>query len=446
MQMGSQITTSDLTITAETPSQEEDQEVSIAIFDETSNIFWSGKTAGWLAVSRAGAMQYQESRLHPLLLTALCQVYKAKLAADRLHAKEISQTDLDESARYCSQVLEEILNGLWKDQMLVSPLASPLGEAVMDNLNEIVAGRSKQLARLCQIKALEITDIAGGSLSAALDDADKELPAMNFLQAPILQRMPSPEPLPEPVLVELPLEGADLYLVVVRLTSYLALKDLETTLLDLERLVRRKSLEMEKKLRLAGQESEEELAVAYHFSQFGNAAERSLRRLRDLRARLTEVTINSSRPYLKSFVSELSRFTALTLKEGESAGPCPGVPREKYLSRSALSDLAQTGSALKEIGIELSRICQAIAGLEDLFKPLGDEDKCHQSYTSTLYQAALAAQGEEAKISLGLTASLRLQGLPALSMVCESILNSTDLLKSSLKSFNHAYIARLTLK
>ena len=136
----------------------------------------------------------------------------------------------------------------------------------------------------------------------------------------------------------------------------------------------------------------------------------------------------------------------ITLKEGESAGPCPGVPREKYLSRSALSDLAQTGSALKEIGIELSRICQAIAGLEDLFRPLGDEDKCHQSYTSTLYQAALAAQGEEAKISLGLTASLRLQGLPALSMVCESILNSTDLLKSSLKSFNHAYIARLTLK
>lgn len=444
MQMGSHITTSDLTITEETSSQEEDQEVSIAIFDETSNVFWSGKTAGWLAVSRAGAMQYQESRLHPLLLDALCQVYKAKLAADRLHAKEISQTDLDESARYSSQVLEEILNGLWKNQMLVSPLASPLGEAVMDNLNEIVAGRSKQLARLCQIKALDITDVAGAG--AVLDDAHKEPPAMNYLQAPILQIMPSPEPLPEPVLVELPLEGADLYLVVVRLTSYLALKDLETTLLDLERLVRRKSLEMEKKLRLAGQESEEELAVAHHFSQFGNAAERSLRRLRDLRARLTEVTINSSRPYLKSFVGELSRFTALPLKEGESAGPCPGVPKEKYLSRSALSDLAQTGSALKEIGIELSRICQAIAGLEDLFKPLGDEDKCHQSYTSTLYQAALAAQGEEAKISLGLTASLRLQGLPALSMVCESILNSTDLLKSSLKSFNHAYIARLTLK
>lgn len=439
MQMGS-----DLTITEETSSQEEDQEVSIAIFDETSNVFWSGKTAGWLAVSRAGAMQYQESRLHPLLLEALCQVYKAKLAADRLHAKEISQTDLDESSRYSSQVLEEILNGLWKEQMLVSPLASPLGEAVMDNLNEIVAGRSKQLARLCQIKALDITDIAGAG--AALDDAHKEPPATNFLQAPILQRMPSPEPLPEPLLVELPLEGTDLYLVVVRLTSYLALKDLETTLLDLERLVRRKSLEMEKKLRLAGRESEEELAVAHHFSQFGNAAERCLRRLRDLRARLTEVTINSSRPYLKSFVSELSRFTALTLKEGESTGPCPGVPREKYLSRSALSDLAQTGSALKEIGIELSRICQAIAGLEDLFNPLGDEDNCHQSYTSTLYQAALAAQGEEAKICLGLTASLRLQGLPALSLVCESILNSTDLLKSSLKSFNHAYIARLTLK
>lgn len=407
-------------------------EISIAVFDEPNDVFWSGKTAGWLAVSRAGAMQYQESRVHPLLLEALCQVYKAKLAAERAQVLENEETadkrnQLEQTVRYSTQVLEEILNGLWKEQVLVSPLASPLGEAVMDNLSEIVAGRSKQLARLCHIQI----ETPAGTVPSGL------------LQAPILQTVPLTLRTAEPELVALPLEGPDFYLVVVRLASYLALKDLETTLLDLERLVRRKSLEMEKKLRLAGLESDEDLAVAYHFSQFGNAAERCLRRLRDLRARLTEVSIDSpSRPYLKNFVQELARLTSLPLKEGEKAGPCPGVPTEKFLSRSALSDLAQAGSALREIGIELSRICQAIAGLEDKF----EDGNCHQSYTSTLYQAALAAQGEEAKIALGLTASLRLQGFPALSLVCESILSSTDLLKSSLKSFNHAYIARLNLR
>ena len=112
---------------------------------------WGVRTARWLSRSRAGAMQYQETRLHPLMVEALALIYKAQLAVARTVHSGLDGSDaaaIQAATTLKGQVLDEILNGQLKDQLLVDLRLSPLGEAVFDNFNEVVEGRARELLGL----------------------------------------------------------------------------------------------------------------------------------------------------------------------------------------------------------------------------------------------------------------------------------------------------------
>lgn len=384
---------------------------------------WGVRTARWLSRSRAGAMQYQETRLHPLMVEALALVYKARLAVAR--ALEAGSNGADSTAIQAAttlkgQVLDEILNGQLKDQLLLDLRLSPLGEAVFDNLNEVVEGRARVLLGLRAHEGRQAAPIKSKPLVTASGKAAARLP----------------------------LTGASYFLAAVRLAANLALRDLETTLLDLERLVRRQSLTLEKSLRQMGRASLEELAPATIFGLFGNAAERNLKRLKETRNKLLELSLDAPKNYHYAFALELSGLTGLPYREAEQTPPqVEGEHSGETLSRQAVMELQQVAAMLKELSIDIAHMCQVLSGLKESFtdNTIESADRL-TSHSSTLSLACLRAQAEEMQVGLALQADINRSASPAISLAAHSILSSTDALKSALKSFNQGYLSRLKLR
>ncbi len=376
---------------------------------------WGVRTARWLSRSRAGAMQYQETRLHPLMVEALALIYKARLAVARAGEAGSNGTEpgaIQATASLKGQVLDEILHGQFKDQLLVDLRLSPLGEAVLDNLNEVVEGRARELLGLKAHEDRQETQNKGGLAASRL-----------------------------------PLTGASHFLAGVRLAANLALRDLEATLLDLERLVRRQSLTLEKSLRQMGRASQEELAPATVFSLFGNAAERNLKRLKETRHKLLELALDAPKNYHYAFTLELG-LTGLPFREAEQMPTLvEGEHGGETLSRQAVMELQQVAAMLKELSIDISHMCQVLSGLKESFtdNTVESPDRL-TSHSSTLSLACLRAQAEEMQVGLALQADINRSASPAISLAAHSILSSTDALKSALKSFNQGYLSRLKLR
>lgn len=384
---------------------------------------WGVRTARWLSRSRAGAMQYQETRLHPLMVEALALIYKARLAVARAGETGSNGAEpgaIQATASLKGQVLDEILNGQFKDQLLVDLRLSPLGEAVLDNLNEVVEGRARELLGLKAHEDRQEAQNRGGASASSGGKAASRLP----------------------------LTGASHFLAGVRLAANLALRDLEATLLDLERLVRRQSLTLEKSLRQMGRASLEELAPATVFSLFGNAAERNLKRLKETRHKLLELALDAPKNYHYAFTQELSGLTGMPFREAEQMPPqVEGGHGGETLPRQAVMELQQVAAMLKELSIDISHMCQVLSGLKESFtdNTIESADRL-TSHSSTLSLACLRAQAEEMQVGLALQADINRSASPAISLAAHSILSSTDALKSALKSFNQGYLSRLKLK
>ena len=384
---------------------------------------WGVRTARWLSRSRAGAMQYQETRLHPLMVEALATIYKAQLAVARTVHSGLDGSDaaaIQAATTLKGQVLDEILNGQLKDQLLVDLRLSPLGEAVFDNFNEVVEGRARELLGLRAHEGRQGAQIKSKPLATASGIAAARLP----------------------------LTGASYFLAAVRLAANLALRDLESTLLDLERLVRRQSLTLEKSLRQMGRQSREELAPATVFSLFGNAAERNLKRLKETRNKLLELALDAPQNYQYAFALELAALTGMPFREAEQTNS--PVEKEKSgdtLSRQAVMDLQQVAAMLKELSIDISHMCQVLSGLSESFTDSTVESPDRlTSHSSTLSLACLRVQAEEMQVSLALQADINRSACPAISLAAHGILSSSDALKSALKSFNQGYLSRLKLR
>ncbi len=349
---------------------------------------WGTRTARWLEHFKPVEGRLQETA-HPLLIDGLLLVFKAKLALVREAVEAGSAI-----ARVKAQVCDEIINGQWRDELVVDPLLSPGGEALFDNLNEVVTGRA------AEILGLHPAGLAEQTTALGINKSDLEL------------------------------SGQDAYVVGTKLALLVASRELSSALLDLERLLRRKSLEIEKSLRNLGYENEPELRSARDFNNFGTTAERVIRRLAEGRERLLEVSFRGSRTYRESLVKELSLTSGFKLRGGEEI-------IGNGLVNASLADLLTVSSILKELAIELSKVCQNLSRLKDL--------KNDSPAPAALQASCIKVVGADVCVSLALQNTLGESGAPALTLAANCLLQSIDQIRTAIRAFNHSCVANVIL-
>lgn len=380
---------------------------------------WSTRTARWLEQSKHLDGRFQELA-HPLLIDGLLQVFKAKLGARRERdnatagistgssigsssgssigpdgADGVKSTGLAALARVKSQVCDEILSGQWRQEILVDPLLTPAGEALLDNLNELITGRSAEIMGVNRESLNEQCHL----LSGRADSLD--------------------------------LVGPDYFVAATKLALLTATRELSSALLDLERLLRRKSLEIEKHLRDQGREEEHQLIAAREFNNFGNTAERIMRRLTEGRERLLEVSFRADRLERQTLVSELNLHTGLKIRGGEEVIGSGNIG-------SSPADLVGVTSILKELSIDLIKVCQSLRRLNDI--------ECGSPAIAALMTSCLKVQGAELAVCLALQTSLSEDGTPALSLAANTLLKALDQIRAAVRNFNQSCIARVSLR
>jgi aspartate ammonia-lyase len=347
---------------------------------------WGARTARWLEHLKQVEGRMQET-VHPLLLDGLLQVFKAKLSVAREQLDKTSPV-----ARVKAQVCDEILSGQWRDEIVVDPLLSPSGEALLDNLNEVVSGRTAEILGIDR-KAVE---------------AQTEI---EFAQS-------------------LNLRGQDAYVAATKLALLVATRELSSALLDLERLLRRKSLEIEKAMRAAGMEEEQQLRSARDFNNFGNTAERVIRRLGEGRNHLLEVSFRGNRSVRERLIEELSLASGFKMKSGEEI-------IGNGLVNSSLADLLTVSSILKELATELSRVCQNLSRLTDL--------QNDSPAPAALQASCIRVIAGDLCVSLALQSASGDEGAPAVTLAANSLLQSIDQIRSAIRAFNQSCILNIQL-
>lgn len=271
-----------------------------------------------------------------------------------------------------TQVLDEIISGRWFGQMVADPLYSPCGEALVDNMHEVIEARID-----------EILGSAADSGKAEPVAANRQLDIENFALA-------------------------------VRLALISSLKDLENALLDLERMIRRRSLDMAKA------EATSTSSNARTLNQFGNAAERTLRRLKDGRDRLHQINYFGSRAQGIEIARVLSVVTNLNLRTGEDGG------------NSSL-DFIGTSGLLKELGVELGRMCQGMAQSIHNQKQSADYNR---DSLILLDMMSLRLIGDDLTVSLALQRSVDGDSNPAMALAATTLLTSILSITLALRHFN----------
>lgn len=353
---------------------------------------WGARTGRWLEQSKHLEGRFQELA-HPLLVDGLLQVFKAKLGVQR--EGEPANAGPQALAKIKSQVCDEMLSGQWRQEIVVDPLLTQAGEALLDNINEVITGRSA-----------EILGVNPENLSE---------------QCRLLSGRPD----------ILDLSGQDCFVAATKLALLTATRELSSALLDLERLLRRKSLELEKKLREKGLEEEQQLMAAREFNNFGNTAERIMRRLTEGRERLLELSFRANRQERQLLIEELNLHTGLKIRGGEE------VIGSGHIG-SSLADLVSVTSILKELAIDLLKVCQSLGRLKDV--------DCSSPAIAALMAACLKTQGSELTVCLALQTALGQDGTPALSLAANTLLKAIDQMRAAVRNFNQSCIARVDLR
>jgi len=277
--------------------------------------YWGPRTARWIAGRRQDPTFKGRQYFHPYLIEGLCTLYKARLRVDR--QQSINEPTFN---RIKAQVCDEILSGQWRNEFVVTPTSSADGLALLDNLEEVVERR-----------ALEII----GNLPGAGESAPSLIE--NNLSDVLLKE--------------------DSFMTGAKLALLIAAREMAQALLDLERLLRRKSLEFEKALRSRGRETSSDLALARDFNAFGNAAGRHLQRLNQLEERLLELSVKAdSKEARATLLQELHNLGGFKVKAGEEFGLGTHT-------QAAAADILSASSFVRELANELMRLALGLGGL-----------------------------------------------------------------------------------
>lgn len=324
--------------------------------------------------------------------------------------------------RGITQACDEALAGQWRDQFVVDPFQAGSGTALNANINEVIANRG--------------AEILGGSIGAY-------------------------EPIHPYKHVNLGQAANDVFPTAMRIAILMALREFEPALLDLERLLRRKSLEFERVIKVGRIHLQDSVPISLgqEFNAYGSSIERCHRRIREASDAFLELNIGATfvgtgvgtdRTYATCVVEKLSQFTNFRLR---------GADDPFRISQSAF-DFLQFSSTLKELATELIKIANDLrllssgprAGLSEITIPSSFQEPSNlvpeTSHTvpaliESLIMVSFQILGFDAVVALA-TLSGQLESNVMTPIISYNILQSVDMLRNSILIFNQRCLAGIT--
>lgn len=327
-------------------------------------------------------------------------------------------------SKVIAQAADEVLTGQWRDQFVVDPYQSGCGSAHNANCNEVLANR-----------AAEILGGQAGTYSL-VHPSDH----VNMSQS-----------------------SNDVFPSAMRIAILLSLKEFDPVLLDLERLLRRKALEFDRIVKPGRPHLRDSLPVTLgqEFNAFGSSVERSYRRISEASLSLHELNVGatligtgvSSDPsHAGQMVERLSNLTGLRLRCGD----------DYFRLAQSASDFLEFSSSLRELAVELIKISHDLrllssgprTGFFEISLPpavLEPHPVAPQvlppvatpGLVECLSMVAYQVAGNDTTVMLAAQAG-QLELNVMTPVIIHNILQSMDLLKHSLVTFNQHCISGIT--
>ncbi len=255
----------------------------------------------------------------------------------------------------------------------------------------------------------------------------------------------------------------DVYPTAARLAILLNLRDMEASIMGLERLLRRKSLEFEKVIKPGRLHLQDSLPISLgqELNAYGSSVQRGYMRINESSQRLLELAIGATT--IGTGVNSTAGLAHSTTRLLSQFSGCRFFTGDDYfrLSQSA-NDFLEFSSALKELAVELTRITNDLrllasgpaAGFNEVslppvlatasvllpgIMPVRNNPDLPESLNMVCYQV----MGNDMSVMLACQSG-QLESNPMLPLVVHNLLNSMDLLKGGLTLFNQHCVSGIT--
>jgi aspartate ammonia-lyase len=378
-----------------------------------AHAYWGAQTA-----RNRDFFQISGQKVNQRLIEALVLVKKAATLTN-------SETGrLDQSTgKAIVQVCDEIMSGQWRDQFVADAFQFGAGASVITNLNEVLANRANEL------------------MGGALGTYDRVHPHNH---------------------VNVGQSNNDIFPSAMRLALLLSLRDLEPILLDLERLLRRKSLEFEKITKVGRTHLQDSVPITLgqEFNAYGSSVERSVRRLKDASHSLFEMNLGGTAvgtgygtepEYAGRVVERLAQITNIKFRTAEDV----------FRATQSMADFVELSSGLKELAVELAKIAADLrllgsgpqAGFGEIKIPAVQMDPSmlssslpdseHPYLTDCLSMVCYQVLGNDFIVSLCAQAG-QLYSNSMTPLIINSMLQSLDLLRTTVALFNARCLSGIT--
>ncbi|MBX9670451.1 MAG: hypothetical protein K2X93_22815 [Candidatus Obscuribacterales bacterium] len=356
---------------------------------------------------------------HPSLIDGIVQVKKAAALANG----ELGFLNRN-IASAIAQTCDEILNGQWREQIVVDAIHGGAGIALVINVNELLAGRASEI----------------------LGDAPEALTSVNSSAH-----------------VNLSQSTNDVYTTAMRVALLQSTKKLQLTVLEMERLLRRKSLEFERVVKVGRSALRDSAPVTLgqEFNCYGSTIERAVRRIKDAALSLEEVCLggravgtgfNTAPEFLLGAVKHLTNISNLPLR----------VADDYFRLTQSMSDFVALSSSLRELAVDLAKIASDLrlmssgpaAGfgeirLPDLIlQPSGLLPSIMPKtgvapLTESLLMVCYQVIGNDQVVCLSAQAG-QLENNSLSPVIIDSMLTSITTLQKTLDVFNHNCLVKIT--
>lgn len=347
-------------------------------------------------------------RVNQRLVEGLAHTKKAVLQAafsEKLFGSDLdSETEISLS-KALFQACDELIEGEFAEDIIVDGLSGACGHALNTNLNEIISNR------------------AGELLGDPLGSYQKVDPEKH---ANINQTL------------------SDLYLTAMRVAVLLGLKQLKSILLDLERTLRRKSLEFESIIKLGriNYNDAAPVTLGQEFNAYGSSIERALKRLTEASSCLKEVNLGGalvgtgfgvSTGFQMQVLQNLSNGTRLDLRAADD-----------YIRvTSSMSDFLEFSAGLRELACDLAKMASDLAfmasgpygGVGEISLPSGfaNEELLVAAYQSMANDQAVLIAGQAGRLEASIFTPL----------IIHNILSSMQILEAAIAGFTHECLSKV---
>ncbi|MDX2108035.1 MAG: lyase family protein [Candidatus Melainabacteria bacterium] len=339
------------------------------------------------------------------LIEAMAQVKRAVIQS-ACSEKVVNESDFSSAVQAALlQACDEIAAGEFNQDIVVDGLAGASGHALNLNLGEIIANRAGEI----------LGDSLGSYQKIQLE---KHVDIASALE--------------------------DIYPTSMRVAILLGLKSLKTILLDLERSLRRKSLEFESVVKLGRINLQDALPVTLgqEFNAYGSAVERALKRISEASVCLKEVNLGGTRVGTGFGVSHSFQYQVIQVLAAQTRLELR--PADDYIkATNSMSDFLEFSSSLRELACDLVKMANDLAFLSSgPHGGLGEITLGASNLNDELSIAAYQVLANDQAVSLAVQGG-KLQSNIFMPIIIHAILSSMQMLESSIMTFTANCLSRV---